>query len=600
MSWFCTSKIPTSCPAKFGSRALHNYVELSSAGELTIRFRKTDCISKNDSIITENYEKWQALSIVNPVQNQSCSTKSSTSFTSTYRPNQNRFRSQKLRIEFLKFIHTKTAIKHGCEVANKYQLTDSPSKKELLELIDHYDGQNTEFIQSDLGCRSPYRHSETPKCKDHADTENDSYSNYKRLCNDGTNHILNNLKKALSIEPADLDDVYQLYRSLPNTRAEYLDCQTRHKLLHVLSVIEHKDENSMLRFLSVVDDLKSLGIPLSLSEWNSAISFIGGSTRRVTLKETQAALQMWRDMEETTNLKADDVTFNILFNVACRASKFSLAEMIYNQMDERGLQPDRYHHVSNIMYFGMKQHGDGVRAAYRRLIEAGEIVDTIVLNAMISALIKAREPNSAENLYQRMKQTHLSRTNPPLPPRSYTCRRAVNKVLKMATQLAKGDIQKRNDLQNKSIMAPDSITYLLLIEHFAVEEGNLEKTIIFLDEMKWFALPVHGAIFIKLFRGFYIHGGIPYTSWTGVRLEFVYNSFIEALNSEETDLFISGGIVFWVLKAFLRCTGNSRALSIWEQLKERWNPEPADLELLRPTLNQIIEQRSVPKRCIGS
>ena len=40
----------------------------------------------------------------------------------------------------------------------------------------------------------------------------------------------------------------------------------------------------------------------------------------------------------------------------------------------------------------------------RALVEAGEIVDTVVLNAMISALVKAHEASAAENIYERMKR----------------------------------------------------------------------------------------------------------------------------------------------------------------------------------------------------
>ncbi|KHJ35613.1 putative pentatricopeptide repeat protein [Erysiphe necator] len=491
---------------------------------------------------------------------------------------------------------TYSEIKNGyCKGDNENQLNpESHTKEELLELVDQYNENFSIDYPTKFECGTSHHQSEDPNYI----ANNESTHDYPSALSvdPEAREMLERLKFALKFDSENLDLIFEIYRSLPNPRAKYLDSQTRHKLLHVLAVVEFKGKQSMLRYLSVVNDLKVLGIPLSLSEWNSAISFTARYLRVTTALEVETALRMWKEMEHSAGVKGDGVTFQILFDVACRAGKFALAEMIYREMAKRGLEFTRYHFVAKIMFYGRKQDGDGVRAMYRELIEAGEIVDTVVLNAVISALIKAREPDSAENLYRRMKSAHLARANPQLVPADFMGRRSVNKALLKATQLTKNDKLKRDRLQERSIIAPDSITYLLLIEHFSVEAGNLDKTVIFLEEMKWFALPVRGVIFVKLFRGFYAHGGVRYTSWTCVRLELVYKSFLKALDSGETETFIAWWIVLWLLKAFEKCTDASRTLSVWEDLKTRWEPQLSDMEHLTSVLDRIISQNQSRRR----
>ncbi|KAI1007276.1 hypothetical protein K3495_g942 [Podosphaera aphanis] len=469
------------------------------------------------------------------------------------------------------------------------------TKEELLGLIDYY---NNDYLNDQSQFKTPHPLSYDTRCQipDNPQSHDNSYTKYTQPADLETKRKLKNLKKALLMKPTDLDEIYLLYRSLPDTRIHYLCPKIRHRLLHVLSVVEFKSEHSMRRYLSVIDDLKASGIPLILSEWNSAISYVARYVRKTTPVEVEAALRLWTEMEHTAGMKGDNVTFNILFDAAYRAGKFNLAQMVYKEMDARDLRYTRYHYVTYIMYHGMRQDGDGVRTTYQQLIEAGEIVDTLVLNAMMSALIQAREPNSAANLYERMKKAHLARANPKIAPKHFESRRAANKALMRATRLTAGDRAKRDELQRRSMIGPDSITYLILVDYFSVKVGDLDKTAALLEEMKWFALPVYGTIFVKIFKGFFIHGGVHYSSWTGTRLELVYKSFSTSLEAEDTDLFLSWGMAMWILRAFGRCRGPSRALSVWEDLRSKWDPEPTDLEYLTADLNHLAELESAQKR----
>jgi pentatricopeptide repeat protein len=293
-------------------------------------------------------------------------------------------------------------------------------------------------------------------------------------------------------------------------------------------------------------------------------------------------------MEHIAGVRGSDATFNVLFDVACKAGKFTLAEMIYKEMEARGFEFTRYHHVSMIFYYGLQKNGDGARAAYKALVEAGEIVDTVVLNAMVSALIRAHEPTAAENVYERMKKAHLERPGSKLQPRDFRERRRITQVLKRWAIIAKRHADKRQDLQSRSIIAPDIHTFRILVNYFAIEAGELNKTTKLLEEMKWFHLPLHGALFNALLKGFALHGGVRYTHWTEKRLESVWRSLLQALDDGVEGLYISKWMATWALRAFAKCSGKSRALVAWDELKGKWDPGEEDMSFVMSNLHQIL------------
>ncbi|EKD13818.1 uncharacterized protein L3040_005563 [Drepanopeziza brunnea f. sp. 'multigermtubi'] len=392
-------------------------------------------------------------------------------------------------------------------------------------------------------------------------------------------------------KPVNQEELYRLYRALPAPRAPYLPSKLRHSMMHHLSIVEKKDENSMLRYMSVVDDMKVSGIPLNTYEWTSAISFAARYVKRSTEVEVEAALHLWREMEHVANVKATAATFNVLFDVACKAGKLVLAEMIYKEMETRGLEYDRFHHVSLIFYYGLRKSGDGVRHSYKALVEGGEIVDTVVLNAMISALIRSCEASSAEKVYERMKAWHFEREHPQLPPRDYHRRRVVNLALTHMGKISKTNLELREKFQSKSIVAPDLHTFEILITHYANTSGELEKISKLLDDMKVFGLGVHKTIFLRLLQGFATHGGIRYTKWTEARLESVWKSFLQALDDGNEDVEISQWIIAWAFQAFSNCSGRERTMQAWEEIRSRWkDPDDAELDFAMGKLRQVMEK----------
>ena len=480
-------------------------------------------------------------------------------------------------------------------------LEPNRTKEELMALVDQYGGESFTDQLPLLELPNLYQPSDGPHLTV-SDKLQDEWPppHHAWPANQETRMRIDTLDEALKSFSKDPEETFLLYRDLPAPRVPYLESHTRHRLLHHLAVVERKDEHSMLRYLSVVDDMKGTAIPLQTSEWNSALSFASTYVSKVTEVEVEAALHMWREMEHVAGVKGSDATFNILFNVASKAGKFTLAEMIYTEMQARGFQFTRYHHVSQIHFCGLKRDGDGARAAYRALVDAGEIVDTVVLNAMVSALVRAHEANAAENIYERMKKIHITTPGSVLPPKDYKDRREITKVLVKLAVIAKKDPSKREAFQRKAITAPDLQTFRILVNYFAAQAGELDKAVKFLDEMEWFGLPVHGALFLSLLKGFAVHGGVRYTHWTDRRLENVWKALMNAIDNDAIDCRMTKWMVVWALGAFAKCCGKSRMIDVWEQIKEKYDPGQEDLDFVMTTLRPLLEGEDLPKKLLGA
>ncbi|KAA8574327.1 hypothetical protein EYC84_005814 [Monilinia fructicola] len=320
------------------------------------------------------------------------------------------------------------------------------TREELMELVDQYHGYSYTHQLPIVESPNLYQPSNGPHLRV-SDEEEDEWPPPHQAwpSDDETKKKLKELESALKhFYSTDAETVYQIYRELPEPRVPYLEANLRHMLLRHLSIVERKDEQSMLRYFSVVDDMKSTAIPLSVSEWTSAISFASKYVAKATEVEVESALKMWREMEHIAGVKGNNATFNVLYDVACKAA--------------RGFEYNRFHYVSMIFTCGLKGDGDGARAAYAALVDAGEIVDTVVLNAMISALIKSHEPSAALNIYERMKVMHAERAGTQEWHRHFKNRREVKRaLLRMALEF-KHDPEGRAKVQQSSVSQKASLT----------------------------------------------------------------------------------------------------------------------------------------------
>ena len=396
--------------------------------------------------------------------------------------------------------------------------------------------------------------------------------------------------KALNREDCTHEEAFEAYSKLPSPGVSHLSDKSIRLLFRRLSAMERKDKDSQLRYLSVVDDMKACNFPLKEEEWNSAIAFCGQCFARIQAAEVESALRTWKEMEQEACVKSGNVTFNILFDMAAKSGKFVLAEMILKEMEARKLSINRYARVGLIYYHGLRGDGDGVRNAYREFVDAGEIVDTVVMNCVIASLIRAGEPSAAEQVYERMKRMLAKHTGYRIPSLNWKERRDLGRVLERVARRFKNQPSRLQQIRDEQFLAPDLHTYAIFVEHHATKTGELRRIAALLTEMQHLGIPMHGRIFLKLFKGFAYNGGLRYTSWTKTRLESVWNSLLDILDQEaEMEVRIMKWMVIWTVRAFERCAGRERTLEIWEELRRRWKPERGQVEEVIVMLRDILK-----------
>ncbi|ROT35217.1 pentatricopeptide repeat-containing protein [Sodiomyces alkalinus F11] len=381
--------------------------------------------------------------------------------------------------------------------------------------------------------------------------------------------------------------IYAMYCTLPTPRMLHLPATLRHRLLKVLGTPKRRNSKSMLRFFAVIGEVQHCGLTLRRREWNAALALASQYVSHTTDTEAEATLRLWNEMERNGGEKGNGVTFNILFDAASKSGNFALAEKIYGEMVSRGIQFNRYHHVSLIHFFGLKKDEDGIRAAYKEMVDAGEMIDTVVLNCLIASFLRAGDEAAALRVYDYMKSNNPRAAA--LPATDYRMSRVAVQVLMMFGKVGRNHPSMRPTLQEAVVNTPDLQTYRILLNHYGVTAGNLNRVVQFLDEMKWFDVPVHGAIFLILFKAFTQHGGRPYLGWTEDRLRSVFSSLLHILDNENGQhLYIDTWLAGWALRAFLRCSNKDAVLDAYDELKSRWELPEDRVEYMEAFLHRLL------------
>lgn len=385
--------------------------------------------------------------------------------------------------------------------------------------------------------------------------------------------------------------IHQLYTQLPEPRMSNLTGQWRHRLLKVMGTPRKRDMESMLRYFALVADVKNAGITLRRSQWNYALSFATKYAARAGTQEMESALRLWRDMERDAKIQGNDVTFNVLFDVAAKAGNYALAEMIYNEMDSRGIVFNRFHHVSLIYYFGLRLDSGGIRAAYREMVDSGEMIDTVALNCVIAGFLRCGEESAAEETYQKMRNGSSSAQD--MPDRDYMMGKVVTKVLMMFSKIGKDHPQLKRTMQTNVQLTPDLRTYRLFVEHYAIKVGDLGKVAQYLDEMKFLKIPIHPTIFLALFKGFYVHGGHEGSAWSWQRLESVLSALYDARDEHARGFRIDRWVAIWALRAVSKCSTPEAVEKTYDDLSERWDIPLEKENFMLGLLENIVEGRDL-------
>ncbi|KAF2642342.1 hypothetical protein P280DRAFT_467708 [Massarina eburnea CBS 473.64] len=410
--------------------------------------------------------------------------------------------------------------------------------------------------------------------------------------------VVEKLEELLKDEETAHSDVFDTYKQLSAPGVAYLHIMTVRKLLHHMSILQRPTRVAMQRFLSLLDDMKNADIHIVRSEWTTAIYLAGRFMGTVTAEEVQSALYLWRDMEKSAGVKGGIVTMNVLFDIAVKAGKYTLAETFLREMVARKLKFHRHFRVSLIYYYGVQQNGPAVRQAYSNLVEAGDIVDTVVMNSVIAALLRAGEPAAAEQVFDRMKRLNDKKSNivPKKLPYNNLVWRGQRRIGLYFTHKARmlnqaGDTEELKELQEMAPIAPNSHTYSLLIRHFARVTGDIDRVSSLLRDMGHAGVPVEGSIFIVIFDGFYTYGGLRYSSWTRSRMEQSWQEYLTAVRNGLDRTWVSSMAVVKALRAFGKCADGERVLRAWQEVREIWKPMDVEEENVMRVVNRLIKKR---------
>ncbi|KAG0156887.1 hypothetical protein PDIDSM_4070 [Penicillium digitatum] len=384
------------------------------------------------------------------------------------------------------------------------------------------------------------------------------YSRYTKTYKDESHdqmeiHSVEKLVRTLWEEPnPSTQYLFRLYRDIPAPGVALLSKRTRGALLRLFAHPRDRRWVDARRYLALVDDMVTARLPLSRSLWSSAIHLSGRANGRVLKRDLIRAVGMWQKMEHIAGVKADEVVFNILFDIAIKAGAFKVADRLEEEMTERGLSFSRCGKTSKIYYFGMMRDVEGIRETFDDFVKSGEIVDTVVMNCLIASFLRAGDTQTAEQLYARMLEkqscnnkrllhsddgshdggSNLSYDMPQYRERS----RKLGRVLKKSSALKEKFPEYHRALQDSLSIAPDTRTFYIFLRHYAYNTGQLDSFMAVMRDMeKTFVVPPRAIIYLFLFEGFALHGRRK-KQWSAENLRLTWHAYIRALRDSNARL----------------------------------------------------------------
>ncbi|CAI7666685.1 unnamed protein product [Penicillium crustosum] len=374
------------------------------------------------------------------------------------------------------------------------------------------------------------------------------YSRYKKTYKDDSPdqmeiHSVEKLVRTLWEEPnPSTQYLFRLYRDIPAPGVALLSKRTRGALLRLFAHPRDRRWVDARRYLALVDDMVTARLPLSRSLWSSAIHLSGRANGKVLKRDLIRAVGMWQKMEHIAGVKADEVVFNILFDIAIKASAFKVADRLEEEMTERGLSFSRCGKTSKIYYFGMIRDVEGIRETFDDFVRSGEIVDTVVMNCLVASFLRAGDIQTAEQLYARMLEKQSSNNKrlshsddgshdggPNLSydmPQYRERARKLGRVLKKSSALKEKFPEYHRALQDSLSIAPDTRTFYIFLRHYAYNTGQLDSFMAVMRDMeKTFTVPPR----------FAIHGRRK-KQWSAENLRLTWHAYIRALRDSNARL----------------------------------------------------------------
>lgn len=336
--------------------------------------------------------------------------------------------------------------------------------------------------------------------------------------------------------------VFSLYKRLPSPGISLLSVEERAQLLHRFAHPQDRRRSNARYFLSLFNDMIEAGFKLSKSVCTSAIYFTGHKVPRLEKRDLMDAIAIWHRMESTYGIEADDVVFELLYRIATLSGHFAVADRLYQEMQKRGLRLSRRGHVTMLHSYGLRGDVEGIHKTFEELVSSGEVVDTTVLNCLISSLLNAGDLDTAQKIYSRMMRDsakslaksmtqHSKAVLLPSTSTDFAVRRSRSQNL---CAIFEAYLEIRKKQANQQVpelyvpVVPNIRTFAILFRYHCLSSGDMTAVRKLLDDMeKFFESPPRVIIYYFLFRGFGIHTSAQ--GWTEKLLLGAWDAFKRVL-----------------------------------------------------------------------
>ncbi|KAL4964761.1 pentatricopeptide repeat protein [Aspergillus stella-maris] len=333
--------------------------------------------------------------------------------------------------------------------------------------------------------------------------------------------------------------IFQLYRELPSPGVKHLSKRTRGALLRRFAEPPNRRSIDARRYLALVEDMLAARLSISMSLWTSAMHLAGRSPGKVTKHDLVRVIGIWNRMEHLAGHKSDSVVFTVLFDTAIKAGQYIVADRLIEEMNRRNIKFGRHGKVANIFFHGLTRDVDGISRAFDEFVESGELVDTAVMNCLMTSFLRAGDPDFAENIYLQLLETRavtdLARQK--LTSELVAYRKSAKKfgrVLQLSASLKNILPEHHRALQEALVLSPDTRTFHILLSYHAHKSGNISAFRSVLTDMEnVFAVPPRGMVYLLLFQGFDYHGRHK-KGWTAETLWVVWRAYLRALHESKT------------------------------------------------------------------
>ena len=277
-----------------------------------------------------------------------------------------------------------------------------------------------------------------------------------------------------------------------------------HRLARLLSATRPRTRLLFLRLLSVLTTLRSTGGPIFLWEWNALMDCAGKGWRKSNIQDYRAAVSIfqdmvtsrragssssepshtafqWRDTLPADRLPAeqpDIITFTTLLDIASRTTNDQAIQHAISLLAASELPWNNVTHMARLPYFIHTNQLRAVRGILLLSVTRG--LDIVTLNGCLWGYAHKGRLRVVMQVY------HLLRRNIPAEDRAYYESDSLPFSLDHKGYMGNNG-QDENPILNipgfipQATMAPDAVTYTLLVQALCYHGDLIGALIVFRD-----------------------------------------------------------------------------------------------------------------------